>query len=172
MTGVGALWTDHAFWFETGARTRKGRNLARDPRCTLSLATSDFDVVVEGEAEIVTERDTVAALAARWSAEGWPARVDDSGTALTAEFERAVGRAPAVERLPAHPARRHRAADRRARRRHPLDVLSRAHLHDSLPHASPATRAVSRQRSTNVTVTPKAAGVAFGTAQCVRGILE
>jgi hypothetical protein len=25
-------------------------------------------------------------MAARWAAEGWPARVDDTGTALTAEF--------------------------------------------------------------------------------------
>src|SRR5437868_3655531 len=36
VTGIGALWVDGAFWFETGAGTRKGRNVARDPRCTLS----------------------------------------------------------------------------------------------------------------------------------------
>jgi hypothetical protein len=30
--GVGALWVDGAFWFETGEETRKGKNLARDPR--------------------------------------------------------------------------------------------------------------------------------------------
>ena len=36
VTGVGALWVDGSFWFETGERTRKGRNLARDPRCTLA----------------------------------------------------------------------------------------------------------------------------------------
>src|ERR1700737_325307 len=40
VTGVGALWVDGAFWFETGERTRKGKNLALDPRCTLSLATT------------------------------------------------------------------------------------------------------------------------------------
>ena len=27
VTGVGALWVDGAFWFETGEHTRKGRNL-------------------------------------------------------------------------------------------------------------------------------------------------
>lgn len=86
VTGIGALWTDDAFWFETGTTTRKGRNLARDPRCTLSLATNELDLVVEGEAEVVTDPATVAAMAARWSAEGWPVRVDDTGTALTAEF--------------------------------------------------------------------------------------
>ena len=86
VTGIGAIWVDNSFWFETGETTRKGRNLARDPRCTLSVATADFDVVVEGEARRVTDPPTVAAMAARWAAEGWPARVDDTGSALTAEF--------------------------------------------------------------------------------------
>src|SRR5919204_3429111 len=81
VTGVGALWVDDAFWFETGEGTRKGKNLARDPRCTLSLATDDFDLVVDGEAHKVTDPSTVAAMAERWAAEGWPARVDDTGVA-------------------------------------------------------------------------------------------
>jgi PPOX class probable F420-dependent enzyme len=86
VTGVGALWVDDAFWFETGGGTRKGRNLARDPRCTLSLATADFDVVVEGTARRITDPATVARMAERWAAGGWPARVDETGSALTAEF--------------------------------------------------------------------------------------
>ncbi|MDQ1397560.1 MAG: hypothetical protein QOG64_2819 [Acidimicrobiaceae bacterium] len=86
VTGVGALWVDGAFWFESGDGTRKGRNLARDPRCTLSVAADEFDLVVDGEAIKVTDRSTVAAMAERWAAGGWPARVDDSGLALTAEF--------------------------------------------------------------------------------------
>jgi PPOX class probable F420-dependent enzyme len=86
VTGVGALWADGRFWFETGQDTRKGKNLARDPRCTLSVAAQDFDLVVEGEAAVVTDPAVVADLAGRWAAEGWPARVDDSGMALTAEY--------------------------------------------------------------------------------------
>jgi PPOX class probable F420-dependent enzyme len=86
VTAVGALWVDGTFWFETGERTRKGRNLARDPRCTLSLATEAFDLVVEGEATRVDDPPTVAAMATRWNDAGWPARVDDTGRALTAEF--------------------------------------------------------------------------------------
>ena len=86
VTGIGALWTEGAFWFETGSRTRKGGNLARDPRCVLSLATHDFDLVVEGTAARITDPPTVAARAADWADEGWPARVDDTGTALTADF--------------------------------------------------------------------------------------
>jgi PPOX class probable F420-dependent enzyme len=86
LTGIGAVWVDGAFWFETGRSSRKGRNLARDPRCSLGIATDDFDVVVEGDAQVVTDPDAVASMAARWSEEGWPARVDETGTAITAEF--------------------------------------------------------------------------------------
>ena len=86
VTGVGALWADGDFWFETGKQTRKGKNLARDPRCTLSVATQDFDLVLEGDAHLVTDPATVGDMAGRWNEAGWPARVDDSGTALTAEF--------------------------------------------------------------------------------------
>src|SRR4051812_10265322 len=86
VTGVGALWLDGTFWFETGETSRKGRNLARDARCTLSVATDEFDLVVEGEAHKVTDPAVVADLAQRYAAHGWPARVDDSGQALTAEY--------------------------------------------------------------------------------------
>src|SRR5689334_19855670 len=75
VNGIGAEWFDGAFWFETGATSRKGRNLARDPRCTLSLATDEFDLVVEGDAHQVTDPAVVAELAEVWAAGGWPARV-------------------------------------------------------------------------------------------------
>jgi hypothetical protein len=86
VTGVGALWVEGAFWFETGEATRKGRNLAADPRCTLSVATHEFDLVADGEARRVTDPALVAAMAERWAADGWPARVDDTGTAITAAY--------------------------------------------------------------------------------------
>lgn len=97
VTAVGALWVDGTFWFETGERTRKGRNLARDPRCALSLATEGFDLSVRGTAEMVTDPSTVAAMAARWAAGGWPCTVDESGRALTAPFS-----APSAGRPPWH----------------------------------------------------------------------
>jgi PPOX class probable F420-dependent enzyme len=86
VTGIGALWAEGCWWFETGKDTRKGKNLARDPRCTLNVAAQEFDLVVEGEATLVTDAATVAGLAARWAAEGWPARADDTGVALTAAY--------------------------------------------------------------------------------------
>ncbi|MDP1820547.1 MAG: pyridoxamine 5'-phosphate oxidase family protein [Acidimicrobiales bacterium] len=85
-TGIGAMWVDGAWWFETGEHSRKGPNLARDPRCTLSVATEQFDLVVEGEAKPVRDPDTVAAMADAWASDGWPAEPDASGTALTADY--------------------------------------------------------------------------------------
>jgi hypothetical protein len=70
---------------ETGLRTRKGRNITRDPRCALSVAAHDFDLTIEGDAHLVTDRSLVAELAALYSV-NWPCRVDESGEALTADF--------------------------------------------------------------------------------------
>jgi hypothetical protein len=86
ITGIGAIWLEDAFWFQTGERTRKGLNLARDARCALAVATHDFDLTVKGQADKITDPAVVADLAARWSAEGWPAKVDASGQAITAEY--------------------------------------------------------------------------------------
>ena len=86
VTGVGGFWNEGTFWFQTGDGTRKARNLARDARCSMSVATREFDLTVEGTAERVTDRAIVADFAAKAAADGWPARVDDSGIALTAEF--------------------------------------------------------------------------------------
>ena len=86
VTGVGARWDDGAYWIVSGRTVRKGRNLERDPRCAVSLSTKDYDVVVEGTAELVTAPDLVAKVAERLAAEGWPCEVDESGTALTAPY--------------------------------------------------------------------------------------
>jgi hypothetical protein len=86
VTGVGAVWVDDAFWFQTGDRTRKARNIARDSRCTLSVAMREFDLVVEGDGHRVTDPPIVASMAERWAAEGWPCRVDETGHSLTAEY--------------------------------------------------------------------------------------
>src|SRR5690242_20192860 len=85
VTAVGALWRDGTFWFQTGA-TRKGRNVARDPRCSLAVSIRDADVVIEGDAEPVTDADTVAKIAKAWADNGWPAEPDASGSGITAPF--------------------------------------------------------------------------------------
>jgi hypothetical protein len=86
VTVVGAVWLDGAFWFQTGKHTRKGRNVARDPRCSLAVSIRDADVVVEGDAEPVSDPPTVARIARAWADGGWPVEPDERGTGITAPF--------------------------------------------------------------------------------------
>src|ERR1700735_796252 len=66
VTAVGAIWLDGSFWFQTGD-TRKGRNVARDPRCSIAISIRDADVVIEGNAARVTEPGAVARIAKAWA---------------------------------------------------------------------------------------------------------
>jgi Pyridoxamine 5'-phosphate oxidase len=86
MTAVGALWVDGTFWFQTGDGTRKGRNVARDPRCSLAVSIRDADVVLEGDAVRVTEPGAVARIAKAFADQGWPAEPDESGSGITAPY--------------------------------------------------------------------------------------
>jgi pyridoxamine 5'-phosphate oxidase-like protein len=86
VTAVGAIWLDGSFWFQTGTGTRKGRNVERQPRCSIALSVRDADVVVEGDAARVTDPEMVARVAKAWADDGWPAEPDESGTGITAPF--------------------------------------------------------------------------------------
>src|ERR687894_1168479 len=86
VTAVGAVWLDGTFWFQTGSGTRKGRNVARDPRCSVAVSIHDADVVIEGDATRVTEPDVVARIARTWAEGGWPAEPDEHGSGITAPF--------------------------------------------------------------------------------------
>jgi hypothetical protein len=86
VTPVGALWIDGTFWFQTGAATRKARNVARDPRCSIAVSVLDADVVLEGDAARVHDSGLVARLAKAWADQGWPAKLDESGSGITAPF--------------------------------------------------------------------------------------
>jgi hypothetical protein len=86
VTAVGAVWLDGTFWFQTGTGTRKERNVARDPRCSLAASIRDADLVIEGDAARVTEPGAVARIAKAWADQGWPVEPDESGTGITAPF--------------------------------------------------------------------------------------
>src|SRR3970040_732613 len=47
---LGALWVEDAYYFTSGPGTRKSRNLHSDPRCVITIATLEFDLVVDGDA--------------------------------------------------------------------------------------------------------------------------
>jgi PPOX class probable F420-dependent enzyme len=86
VSAVGALWVDGSFWFQTGKGTRKGRNVARDPRCSVAVSVKDADVVLEGEATQVTDRPTIERIAKAFADQGWPAEVHESGEGITAPY--------------------------------------------------------------------------------------
>jgi hypothetical protein len=82
--GIGAVWTDGTLWFVSGPRTRKSRNLAANPACTISARLPGIDVVLEGRADRVTDPATLERLAAVYRDVGWPAEVE--GDAFTAPY--------------------------------------------------------------------------------------
>jgi hypothetical protein len=83
---LGILWVDSALYFNAGAGTRKAKNLAHDPRCVLTIATYEFDLVVEGQAVQVTDPAKVQRIAEAFRADGWPATVREDGITLTADY--------------------------------------------------------------------------------------
>ena len=99
VTAVGALWLDGTFWFQTGAGTRKGRNVARDPRCSIAVSIRDADVVIEGDAARVTEPGAVARIAKAWADNGWPGRTRRQRVGHHCPVQRTVARTTTVERV-------------------------------------------------------------------------
>lgn len=75
---------DDTLWFVTGPVTRKARNLAANPACTVSCRLGGIDLVLECRAERVLDPGTLEQLAAVYREQGWPARVEDC--AFTAPY--------------------------------------------------------------------------------------
>jgi hypothetical protein len=82
--GVGAGWYDGELYFTTSPDARKGRNLAANPACTISVRLEGIDLVLEGMARRVSDPDELEGVAAMYRDVGWPAKVD--GDALTAPY--------------------------------------------------------------------------------------
>jgi PPOX class probable F420-dependent enzyme len=53
---IWGLWIDETFLFSTARRSRKARNLARDPRLIVHLESGDQTVILEGRAREITDR--------------------------------------------------------------------------------------------------------------------
>ena len=81
---VGTAWHDGDLYFQCGPETRKARNLAEHPACTMSASLPGIDLVFEGDAERVTDAPTLEALAAVYRKGGWPVEVD--GDRFTAPY--------------------------------------------------------------------------------------
>jgi PPOX class probable F420-dependent enzyme len=57
---VWGMWDDDTLLFSSAGLSRKSRNLAAEPRCVVTTDDAVDPVIVEGIAEIVTDRPTLA----------------------------------------------------------------------------------------------------------------
>jgi hypothetical protein len=116
--GIGAVWPDGDLYFTSGPGTRKSRDLAANPACTISVKLPGLDLTLQGRAIRVTEPAPLTRVAAIYRDIGWLAEV--AGDACTAPFSApSTGRRPG--RCTGSPARSS-AQHRRAERRDPLAV--------------------------------------------------
>lgn len=56
---VWGVWADGAVYFGTDPRSRKGRNLERDPRVVVHLESGDEVVILHGEVEMSEVEDSI-----------------------------------------------------------------------------------------------------------------
>jgi hypothetical protein len=77
--GIGAAWHDGDVYFQTGPGTQKARNVAANPACTVAASLPGIDIVFEGEAERVSDADTLEAVAAIYRDGGWPVQAEGDG---------------------------------------------------------------------------------------------
>jgi hypothetical protein len=84
VTGLGARWHDGDIYFLSGASTRKTRNLAANPVCSIAMHLEDFDLVLEGEAAPTDDPALLDAVGALIRQAGWPVEFTAGG--FTAPF--------------------------------------------------------------------------------------
>jgi len=82
--GVGAVWVEDELFFVSGPGTLKSRNLAANPACSVGVRLAGLDLVLEGEAQRVTDPATLERVAAVYRTGGWPASVE--GDAFTGPY--------------------------------------------------------------------------------------
>ena len=75
VMAVGIIWDDGSFYLVTGAGTQKGKNLAQDPRCVVSVAAPGLDIVAEGKAQIIRDEGELQRIATLFS--DWGPQVRD-----------------------------------------------------------------------------------------------
>ena len=78
-----AAWLDDALYFLSGEGTRKGRNLAHEPRCVVATGSTtlpSLDLVIEGRAERVTDKATLRRVVEAYGTHlEWPLEVSGDG---------------------------------------------------------------------------------------------
>ena len=77
---VWGVWLDNVLYFSTGEKSRKARNLGREPRCAFSVESGDLHLVVEGSVSRVNEEALLQRMAAAYTPKyDWPLSLRDGG---------------------------------------------------------------------------------------------
>ena len=77
---VWGVWLNGAFYFSTSPTSRKGKNLAANPHCAVTVSRHAIDIVVEGTVAMLQEDATLRHVAEVYSAKyDWPLTVRDGG---------------------------------------------------------------------------------------------
>jgi hypothetical protein len=80
-----AVWVGNALYTTSSPRARKGRNLDRDGRCTVTVTADDMHLVLDGSASKVSDPVALEGVAEAYRAKyGWPVTV--IGTAFDAPY--------------------------------------------------------------------------------------
>lgn len=72
---VWGVWMGEAFYFSTGRRSRKARNLRGNRHCVVCTERADRAVIVEGVSKLVRDRRRLSRIAAKYLAKyrsGYP----------------------------------------------------------------------------------------------------
>lgn len=70
VTPLVSVWLDGALYFATGSSERKAKNLALNPHCVITTGCNvleGLDLVVEGEAAVMRDEDTLRRVADRYA---------------------------------------------------------------------------------------------------------
>jgi general stress protein 26 len=102
---VWGIWLDDAFYFSTGAQSRKARNLAANPYCVVGIELDDEAISVEGRASLVTDPFVIQRFVEtygskyHWNMEGFAEpvyvvhpKVAFAFSAATGEFQKSATR--------------------------------------------------------------------------------
>ena len=78
LVPVLSFWVDGAFHVLAGEGTRKARNLAADGHCVIAMTSTtlpSFDIIAEGEAQLLDDPDEVRRIVDVLGANNWPLEV-------------------------------------------------------------------------------------------------
>jgi hypothetical protein len=61
---VWGAWVEEALWFSSSRASRKARNLAARPRCTIATDNAQEPVVIHGDSELISDAEAIGRFVA------------------------------------------------------------------------------------------------------------